>query len=208
MAQKKISTANKSEYIQNGRIKNNLENNILLLQSNFTSKISFQKSFNDLKNSMTLDKFCRKSQIDSLLKKVKSKVMRAIQQAIKICLKIKIGRLPQDFITNIKIDINKKYLSKTILEIYQEFGILRDFENIIQNNSLIKQEKKELFKELVYLKFGDVFKFYRESKIFENDLQNVKNREGEEFANLFKYISDIYVDYYTFSKGNKSKFRN
>jgi hypothetical protein len=170
----------------------------------FISRISFHKTFTDLKDSLKLDKFCRKSQIDSLLKKSKSKVMRAIQEAIKFCLKTKLDRLPQNFITNIKIEFNKKYLNKTILEIYQEFGIISSFETLEQKN-IIKNEKKDLLKELLSMEFKKVYNFYITSKIFLNDFQMIFQREGYEFATLFKYISSIFVNYYTYSKGNHSK---
>ena len=55
------------------------------------------------------------SHIDSLLKK--SKIKCLIHEVLKLSLNLLIEKLPQNFITNIKIDFNKKYLAKSIGEI-------------------------------------------------------------------------------------------
>ena len=38
-----------------------------------------------------------------------------------------------------------------------------------------------------------------------NDYYHIHQREGEKFAILFNYISKIFIQYYTKSKGNKPK---
>ena len=59
--------------------------------------------FHSLKRELDI-KDCRKTHIDSLLKKVKSKCLKAIHEVLKSCVNLIVGRLPQLFITNIKID--------------------------------------------------------------------------------------------------------
>ena len=73
----------------------------------------------------------------------------SIHEVLKLCLNLLIGRLPQVFITNIKIDFNKIYLTKTIGEIYHEFNLLPTFEEILKKN-LIRKGKINLLNEIYY----------------------------------------------------------
>ncbi len=155
-----------------------------------------------LKDYLNLKQYKRKTQIDSLLKKCKSKTCKIMHEALKKCLKKKLERLPQIFITNIKIDFNKKYLDKTVLEIYKEYNIIPSIEEFVEKN-YIKEEKQALFKEFLGLTFRSVIEFYITSKQFIKDFEYIKQREGYEFALLFYYISKIYVQYFSCSKGNK-----
>ena len=51
------------------------------------------KNFLILKNALHLDNFMRKTQIDSLLKKCKSKLFKSIHESINSCLKKKITKI-------------------------------------------------------------------------------------------------------------------
>jgi hypothetical protein len=157
-----------------------------------------------LKNKLNLTGFKRKTQIDSLLKKCKSKAFRTIHEALKNCLKIKLLRLPQNFITNIKIDFNKKYLNKTILEIYKEHGIIESIEDYIEKGYLL-ENKIDLFRDFSSLTFRQVFEKYLDSRQYIKDYNHIQKREGDGFAILFNYISKVYVVYYEKSIGNKNK---
>jgi len=138
------------------------------------------------------------------LKKCKSKTFKIIHEALKKCLKIKLKRLPQDFITNIKIDFNKKYLEKTILEIYQEYAIIPSLEDFKTKGYLIPG-KVTVFEDFLNLTFQNVFEYYIHSKQYVKDYQYIQKREGDAFAVLFNYVSQVFVQYYTNSKGNKPK---
>ena len=76
---------------------------------------SFHINFNNLRKKLGIDD-SRKTYIDSLWKKSKSKCLKAIHEVLKLSLNLLIERLPQNFITNIKIDFNKKYLVKSIVK--------------------------------------------------------------------------------------------
>ena len=76
---------------------------------------SFHINFNNLRKKLGIDD-SRKTHIDSLWKKSKSKCLKAIHEVLKLSLNLLIERLPQNFITNIKIDFNKKYLVKSIVK--------------------------------------------------------------------------------------------
>jgi hypothetical protein len=146
----------------------------------------------------------RKTQIDSLLKKCKSKAFKTIHEALKKCLNIKLPRLPQNFITNIKIDFNKIYLEKSILEIYKEHKIISSIEEFMSKKYLI-EDKVQVFKDFLSLTFRNVFEYYINSKQYVKDYYHIQQREGEKFAILFNYISKIFIQYYTKSKGNRPK---
>lgn len=163
---------------------------------------NIHSNFYYLKNKLNLTGFKRKTQIDSLLKKCKSKAFRTIHEALKNCLKIKLLRLPQPFITNIKIDINKSSLNKSILDIYAEHGIIPSFEEF-ENKGFIIEGKSHLFKDFLSLTFREVFEKYLDSQQYIKDYKHISKREGEGFALLFNYISKIYITYYDKSRGNK-----
>jgi hypothetical protein len=183
------------------------DNNILDMElGGFKKRKGMHASFMYLKKELKLEGFKRKTQIDSLLKKCKSKAFRTIHEALKNCLSVKLARLPQAFITNIKIDFNKNCLEKTILEIYKENKIIPSYEDY-QEKGFIIDEKKDVFKNFLSLTFKNVFDSYVTSKQYIKDYHHIKQREGEEFAILFNFISKIFVQYYTKSKGNKHKGR-
>jgi hypothetical protein len=146
----------------------------------------------------------RKTQIDSLLKKCKSKCFKTIHDALRKCLKCKIDRLPQEFITNIKIDFNKTYMNKSILQIYKEYNIIKSVDDIFEKN-LILEDKKEYFKDFFNLSFKDSYELYITSRQYLKDYEDIAEKECENFAILYNYISRIFVQYYTFSKGNRPK---
>ena len=157
-----------------------------------------------LKKKLDLEQFMRKTQIDSLLKKCKSKAFKTIHEALKKCLNIKLPRLPQNFITNIKIDFNKVYLEKTILEIYREHKIIPSVDEFVAKKYLI-DDKIGVFKDFLALTFRNVFEYYVNSKQYVKDYYHIQQREGEKFAILFNYISKVFIQYYTKSKGNRPK---
>ena len=170
-------------------------------------KSSFHADFNSLKAKLNITENLRKTQVDSLLKKCKSKAFKSIHEAIKRCIDFKIDRLPQKFITNVKIDYNKKYLSYTIRQIYSEFNILNNIDEKIESN-FIKKEKTNIFITFLHFTYQELYQNYINSKQFIRDCEQIKEREGERFYWLFRTMANVYIDYYTESKGNKLKMDN
>jgi hypothetical protein len=183
-----------------------------LSNSNITEKKGkkrkiIHKNFLLLKKSLHLDNFMRKTQIDSLLKKCKSKLFKSIHDSINLCLKKKLPRLPQSFITNIKIDFNKFYLCQSIISIYIKNQIFESFDELIQKDYIIK-EKEESLKIFFNITLQEVFEYYLNSKKYLDDYLRILKREGENFATLFDFISHIFLNYYLKGKGNKPKIKN
>lgn len=165
---------------------------------------SIHSKFLYLKRQLNLGHFMRKTQIDSLLKKCKSKAFKNIYEAFKKCLNIRLARLPQLFITNIKIDFNKYYLNRTILEIYQEFNIIKSFEDLVEKGYVIEGRKK-ILEDFISLTFKQVYEYYINSHQFKKDYLQVYEKEGQNFAILFSYIAQIFIQYYQKGRGNKRK---
>ena len=164
---------------------------------------TFHKQFQELKTQLNIQN-TRKTHIDSLLKKIKSKCLKAIHEVLKNCLNLLVGRLPQNFITNIKIDFNKHYLDKTIGDIYFDFKLLPSYNEIYEKN-LIRKGKNALFNEIYNMQFKEVYNTYLESNLFVKDFEKIKGRDGEEIALLYEYVAKNMCEYYLLSKGNKSK---
>ena len=125
---------------------------IMPIDENKKKILSFYSKFKYLCYKYKIDNI-RKKHIDIIIKKVKIKLFKGIQESLKYCLNININRLPQNFINNIKIEYNRQYLDKTISEIYLEFSILPPIKEILENKK-IKKENTEiliLYMNLVYL---------------------------------------------------------
>ena len=120
--------------------------------------ISLYSTFKYLKEKYGIEN-SRKNRMDCLIKKIKTKYINAIHEAIKYCVNLNINKLPQYFITNIKIEYNKMYLNKTVEEIYTEFNILPSLNELI-NKNLIKKNKKELLIELMNSSLKDIYQYY------------------------------------------------
>ena len=159
---------------------------------------TFQNIFTYLKKKYQV-KFSRKSQIDSLLKKCKGKFFKAIHEVMNKCLNIVVKRLPQNFITNITIEYNQKYLGKNVIQIYQEFNNFLDYQSLQQNN-IIKSNKEKLFKELCSYSLFDLYDIFCESARFRKEIKDVKTQDGKRVGLLYEFVSLNFTAYYKYSK--------
>ena len=165
---------------------------------------TFHSNFLEFKKTLNFRKSLRKTKIDSILKKCKSKFFRAVQESIKKITNesTQIGRLPQFFITNINIDYNKKYMNKTIIQIYQDFHIIQDEKDLFVG---LSQEKLLQLCKLFRMTYSELFNYYIASQRFKEDCELIRQKEGEKFEILYKYVSKNFIKYYSLSKGNKPK---
>ena len=159
---------------------------------------TFQSIFTYLKKKYQV-KFSRKSQIDSLLKKCKGKFFKAIHEVMNKCLNIVVKRLPQSFITNITIEFNQKYLGKNVIQIYQEFNNLPDYQSLQQNN-IIKPNKEKLFAEFCSYSLFDLYDIFCESARFRKEIKDVKIQDGKRVGLLYEFVSLNFSAYYKYSK--------
>lgn len=165
--------------------------------------ISLYSTFKYLKEKYGV-KNMRKNRIDCIIKKVKSKFFKAIHETIKYCVNLNINRLPQYFITNIKIEYNKIYFNKTLEQLYTEFKILPSLNELLEKN-LIKKGKKELFVILMTNSLKDVYKYYLSSELYKYYKLDIKKKEGEHIDKLYDYIAQNICQYFLYNKGNKKK---
>ena len=163
----------------------------------------FQSIFFYIKKKYQIN-FSRKSKIDSLLKKCKGKFFKTIHEVMNKSLNIKVKRLPQAFITNITIEYNQKYLDKNIIQIYQEFNNLPDYETLLGQN-IIKSKKKKLFKEFCSYSLYNLYDLYCGSKFFQKEIKEIKIQYGKRIGLLYEFVSINFSAYYKYSKPHISK---
>lgn len=168
--------------------------------NNFRSQIHCQ--YNSLRCQLKLTNKLRKYHIDSLLKKTKSRLFKLIHIILNKCLKIKVNRLSQDFITNIRIEYNKKFLGCSIRSIYERF--CSNF-FVLAETKNINEEKVDYINNFLRLSFKQLMIFYIKSKKFGRDCKEIKEKEGEGISALFYFMCINYIEYYNSSKGNKTK---
>jgi hypothetical protein len=171
---------------------------------------SFHSEFILFRKTLGLKKILRKTRIDSLLKKCKSKVFRTVQEAINLLTGQSNGkdnRLPQSFITNINIEYNKKYLNKTIEDIYVESKIFSSADGLIDSLPVNKMTEEDMtyLKILLRMNYRNIFESYIKSTRYISDYHYIKQREGEKYAILFDYVARIYVRYFLNGRGNKKR---
>ena len=177
---------------------------VLINIKNNNSVSEFHSNFMDFKTVLNFHRPLRKTKIDSILKKCKSKFFRAVQDSIKKITNdlTQINRLPQSFITNINIDYNKNYMNKTIFEIYKSLNLVNQEKEFFIG---ISQDNIPKLKSLLNYTYSQLFNVYTESQRFKEDCEVIREKEGEKFEILYKYVSKIYIRYYSLSKGNRPK---
>ena len=168
--------------------------------------ISLYSTFKYLKEKYKI-KNSRKNRIDCIVKKVKTKYINAIHEAIKYCVNLKIDKLPQNFITNIKIEYNKMYLNKTVEQIYTEFNIIPSLNELI-NKNLIKNDRKELLIHLMNSSLKDIYQYYLISDLYKYHKRCIIKKEGENSGKLYDYVARNICNYFIYNKGNKSSYNN
>ena len=176
---------------------------LIQIKSNNTVS-EFHSNFLDFKSILNFHRPLRKTKIDSILKKCKSKFFRAVQDSIKKVTNdlTQINRLPQSFITNININYNKTFMDKTIFEIYKSLNLVNNEREFFVGTTTENIPKLRILLNSTY---SELFNIYTESKRFKEDCEIIREKEGEKFEILYKYVSKIFISYYSLSKGNKPK---
>ena len=200
-----------------------MENNLTLCKENMTlfpfsinkeidkwlpheKRISFQKSFSYLRKKLQV-KQSRKAHIDSILKKCKARFFKAISDCLKQCVKIKIKKFPQSFVTNISIEYNKYILKLTVSELYKSLKL----SNCILdkcNENCFYSGKESYFKYIYYSKISDLYSTYLQSKRYKREIEGIKTNLGIKMLLLYEFVSENFINYYTFSQPHFCKNAN
>ena len=155
----------------------------------FYSRIKYIRKKYNIKKS-------RKNHIDSLVKKAKSKFLKAIYECLKYCLhSCNLYRLPQKFIINTRIEYNKKILNKTVEEIYSEFKLLPTYETLVSKNK-VYQNKQDLLYSLMKSKLKDIYKYYISSKLYIMDKKRIESKSGEAVVKLYDFVATNICGYF------------
>ncbi len=193
-----------SSYIESAATK-------VLIMSQGAARIrnnSFHSEFILFRRTLQLKKILRKTRIDSLLKKCKSKVFRTIQEAINLLTGLnnsKDNRLPQSFITNINIDYNKKFLNMPLKDIYRECEVFESVDELAKMKPTLTEEERKYLDILLEMTHREAFEAYLKSNRYLSDYNYIKQREGEKYAILFDYVAKIYIRYFLNGRGNQKR---
>lgn len=163
-----------------------------------------QKNLDEYKTTLKITNDQRKTHLDSLMKKVKSRFHKAIFTSLRKCLNIQLKRLPQKYITNIKIEENKAELNKTVFQIFNENNILSSMSDLSENGR-IRQGKQESVLYLMGITLREAFIQFLSSKIYKDILSKIRKKEGETQGNLFDFMAKNFLFYFSNGKGYKPK---
>ena len=200
-----------------------MENNLTLCKENMTlfpfsinkeidewlpqeERVSFPKSFSYLGKKLQI-KQSRKTHIDSILKKCKARFFKAISDCLKQCVKIQIKKFPQSFITNISIEYNKYILNLTVCELYKSFKLSNDMLDKCNENCFLNG-KESYFKYIYYSKISDLYSTYLQSKRYKREIEGIKTNLGIKMLLLYEFVSENFINYYTFSQPHFCKNAN
>ena len=164
----------------------------------FYSKIKYIRKKYNIKKS-------RKNHIDSLVKKAKSKFLKAIYECLKYCIhSCVLSRLPQTFIINTRIEYNKKVLNQTVEDIYTEFKLLPNYETLLEKNMVYKN-KQEFLHCLMKSKLKDIYKYYITSDLYKIDKKRIELKSGEAIVRLYDFVATNICEYFLLNKGNDKR---
>ena len=166
--------------------------------------LSFQGLFTSLRKTLDV-KYTRKLHIDSILKKCKGRFFKAINECVKKCLRINVPKFPQNFITNISIEYNQKFLDFTMGDLYSYFHLLPySLDDIMEKNYCYKE--KEIYLKYIFLsKMGSLYFQYIQSKQYKRMIDLIKTKKGIKIAKLYQFVSDNFINYYVFSRAHIKK---
>ena len=153
----------------------------------------------------------RKYKPDSIRKKIKSRSLKKIKNILNSKIISAGGNttfdyFPQVFVSNVKIDCNKKALLLSLRDLYmKDFGGLpKDREKLRNNRNVIKYldehplvKKKGGIDLLLLFPFKKILLDYFYSKEFNKDLEKLHNEgEDDEYVNKYKYLAYNWVEFY------------
>ena len=169
---------------------------------------SFQGIFTCLRKALDI-KYTRKLHIDSILKKCKGIFFKAISECVRKCIKINVPKFPQNFITNIAIEYNQKFMDFTVEELYQHFHLLPYSISDIMEKKYCHREKEVYLKYIFLSKISNLYMQFIQCKQYKRRIELIKNKKGEKVAKLYQLVSDNFINYYLFSKAHiKKKSKN
>ena len=93
-------------------------------------------------------------------------------------------------------------MNKTIGQIYIDLHVIQNLNDFYYG---LTQEKAFTLQKMINMTYSELFNSYITSQRFKEDCESIRMKEGEKFEILYKYVSKIYIKYYSLSKENKPK---
>lgn len=177
---------------------------IFIQKENCLTRHAFHRNLKTFVKILQLQNLSRKSHIDSILKKCKTKFFKALKSIFKklfgkysknICI------FPRKFVSDIRINCNKKYLNLSLLEIFKDYK--KDI-NLINAKLTLSDKKFKMLIILLNKTYKTLYIEYINSRRFLIDCKKICNKEGIKYELLFKYVSKFFINYYTVCNGNKT----
>ena len=132
--------------------------------------LSFQGIFTCLRKTLDI-KYTRKLHIDSILKKCKGRFFKAVSECVRKCIKINVPKFPQNFITNIAIEYNQKFMDFTVEELYQHFHLLPYSISDIMEKKYCQKEKEVYLKYIFLSKISNLYFQYIQCKQYKRMIE-------------------------------------
>lgn len=111
--------------------------------------------------------------------------------------KLSLSKLSQQFIADVKIESNKKYIDLPIKAVLSEE--FKGSRSHLDNQQIIKtifESNEEELKQLLNLPYSAYFELYIKSDHYANDLKKFSKKEGEGYSSLYKKLCLELIEYY------------
>ena len=180
-------------------IKYEISKDLIIYLPKEMKPMTFQGFFTFLRKSLQI-KYKRRIHIDSILKKCKGKFFKAINDCLRLCVKISLKKLPQTYITNISIEYNKNFFDYTINDLYNHFDLLPYPIEIILEKDYCVKGKENFFKYILLSKINILYLQYIQSKRYKKEIEIMKKLKGSKVTFLHPFVAENFINYYSYSK--------
>lgn len=197
-------TSSPENIVQNFNIDPLIDRITSLQKGKCLTRHAFHRNFIIFTQILQLQNLSRKSHIDSILKKCKTKFFKALKSIFKKLFgkySKNICKLPRKFVSDIRINCNKKYLDLSLFEIFKDYKINI---NLIEVKLILTDYKFKMLLLLLNKTYKALYIEYINSRRFLIDCEKICKKEGKKYELLFKYVSKFFVNYYTVCFGNKT----
>ena len=95
----------------------------------------------------------------------------------------------------------------TVYELYHIFNLSNDILDKSKENYFFNG-KERYFKYIYYSKISDLYTSYIQSKRYKREIEGIKCNLGLKMLLLYEFVSENFINYYTFSQPHFCKNNN
>ncbi len=156
----------------------------------------------------------RKLKSDGIRKKIKVNFHEATRKILNQILstfypddnKMYLEKLSQNLLTSINIKFNKSLMNRTLYDVYED-DLKNHYLHARRNFEIVQISlENEIFKEIIFSKYVDLFKNYLNSKDYLQDIHRIMEKEDKLYVERYILHANEYVDYFMNKNPNKRKF--